>query len=228
MSYEGRITAGTAAIGVILFTAGFSYWSNGLNSFTAASSGAAIAALAGLPLAWLFGRKFDRLKAESFTDSVTGIYNRRFIGSGFPKLGRQAQRRNKRMSVLLLDVNDFKEVNDRFGHAQGDAALRMIAETLKACSIKGEIVGRWGGDEFIMICPYADDKGIEKLAAHIHDQLLKLSLHAGMRLSVSLGSSVFPEDGTQLIQLVQSADKRMYADKLVTKRRPVEPEVKQA
>ena len=228
MSYEGRITAGAITIGTVLFTSALSYWSRGLNSSMAASAGAAIIAIAGLPIAWVLGRKYDQLRADSYLDIVTGVYNRRFMETGYPKLNLQARRKNKRMSVLLLDVNDFKEVNDRFGHFQGDIALRMISQTLKECSVKGEIVGRWGGDEFIMICPYADDKGIEKLSSHLHEQLLKLSQRTGMHLSVSLGCSVFPEDGTQLSQLVQSADKRMYMDKKLTKRRLAEPEAKQA
>lgn len=228
MSNEGRITAGAIAIGTILFTAGNTYWLSGIDNALTASIGTAIIAIAALPLAWMLGRKYDRLRADSFIDCVTGVYNRRFIETGFPKLCLQAQQKNKRMSVLLLDVNDFKEVNDRFGHSQGDMALMMISETLKECSVKGEIVGRWGGDEFIMICPYADDKGIEKLTSSLHEQLLKLSQRTGMRLSVSAGSSVFPDDGLQLTQLVQAADKRMYADKYLAKRRTTEPEAKQA
>ncbi|BBH21801.1 hypothetical protein Back11_31460 [Paenibacillus baekrokdamisoli] len=228
MSHQGRIIAVMIAIGMILFTTGLNYWSSKTHGWISVSIGAAIFAAVALPLSWIIGRKYDQLKIDSFVDCVTDIYNRRFVELSFPKLSLQAQRNHKRLSVILIDVNDFKEVNDRFGHARGDMALKLISQTLKDCSTKGEIVARWGGDEFIMICPYADDKSIDKLSAQLHEQLLKLSQQSGLLLSVSLGSAVCPVEGSKLTQLVQTADKRMYAHKVITKRIAAEPEIKQA
>ncbi|NBC69854.1 GGDEF domain-containing protein [Paenibacillus sacheonensis] len=190
--------------------------------------GLAALAAAAFPGAWLAGRSYDRLRFEATTDSLTGAYNRRFIEATFKKLLRKAARRRKRMTVIMLDVNDFKEVNDRFGHHQGDTALALIADTLRSCSERGEFVGRWGGDEFILICPYADDKGIERITKRIHEQLLGISRRIGLRLSVSIGYAVFPDQGKDLSQLTYTADKNMYADKYMCKMQDSEPAALQA
>ena len=196
MSKNGRLIATVAALGMTSAAAGLCYMAS-QPEHSAVSRRARARRVRGGHTAWgmAAGPQFDRLKFDATVDSLTGAYNRRFVESTFGRLLRQASRKRKRMSVIMLDVNDFKEVNDRFGHQQGDSVLALIAETLRSCSDRGEIVGRWGGDEFILICPYADDKGMDRITKRIHDQLLGVSRRIGLRLSVSVGNSIFPDQG---------------------------------
>lgn len=229
MSKNGRLIATVAALGMTSAAAGLCYMaSQPEHSLFPVELGLGAFAAVILPGGWLLGRSYDRLKIDATVDSLTGAYNRRFVESTFGRLLRQASRKRKRMSVIMLDVNDFKEVNDRFGHQQGDSVLALIAETLRSCSDRGEIVGRWGGDEFILICPYADDKGMDRITKRIHDQLLGVSRRIGLRLSVSVGNSIFPDQGKDLNQLTNVADKKMYADKYVCKMKETEPAALQA
>ncbi|QYR20570.1 GGDEF domain-containing protein [Paenibacillus sp. sptzw28] len=228
MYFAGRITAAAVTIGTITYMAGLGYWMKDTSAMAASYAFAGVYAAAALPIAWLLGRKYDLLKSNSTIDCMTGLYNRGFIEANFPKLVNQAQRKRKKLTVLILDVNDFKEVNDRFGHEQGDQALRLVSETLQICAQRGEISGRWGGDEFIMICPYADDRLLEKLLQQLQEKLLRLSVITGFGLSVSVGSASFPEQGNQLSELAHTADKRMYADKKSRKMKHAEPGMMQA
>ncbi|QHT59958.1 GGDEF domain-containing protein [Paenibacillus lycopersici] len=229
MSTRGRWIASAAALGMTAAAAALCLLSSSRGHLLLpVQIGLAALAAVALPSAWLFGRSYDRIKVESTVDSLTGIYNRRFIETLFRKLLQQAHRKRKRMSVIMLDVNDFKEVNDRFGHQKGDMALAMIAETLRSCSDRGELVGRWGGDEFIMICPYADEKAVDRISSRIHEQLLGVSRRIGLRLSVAIGCAVFPDQGKDLSQLVNLADKKMYGDKHVCKTQETEPAALQA
>ncbi|RAP75318.1 GGDEF domain-containing protein [Paenibacillus montanisoli] len=228
MPRNGRLTACAASCVATLAAAGLCLLANKTPSMFAASIGIFIFAAVALPIGYALGLKYDRLKSAASTDSLTGVYNRRFIEAVFSKLQGQALRTRKRMTVILMDVNDFKEVNDRLGHNQGDHALKLIAGALAASAERGEIIGRWGGDEFIMICPYADEKGIDRIVKQIHEQLFVISVRAGLRLSVSAGHAVFPEQGTELSQLSAVADKRMYAEKNVRKTQLNEPAALQA
>ncbi|QHW30820.1 GGDEF domain-containing protein [Paenibacillus rhizovicinus] len=229
MSNHGRWIAAAVSLGMTAVSAGLCYLSSSQgHMLVSVQLGLAVLAAAALPTAWMFGRSYDRLRLEATIDSLTGAYNRRFIDTTFKKLLRQASRKRKRMTVIMLDVNDFKEVNDRLGHQQGDMALKLIAETLQSCSDRGEFVGRWGGDEFIMICPYSDDKAIDRVIKRIQEQLLVVSRRVGLRLSVAVGHAVFPEQGKDLSQLMNTADKKMYGDKYVCKSQETEPAALQA
>lgn len=229
MSKQGRMIAIASSLGMTTAAAGLCFLAEtkGHSLLTLPLGLAAFAGIA-ISFGWIAGRSYDRLKVEATVDRLTGVYNRSFIESTFQSLQRQAARKRKRMSVIMMDVNDFKEVNDRFGHLKGDSALALIAETLRSCSDRGEIAGRWGGDEFIMICPYADEKGLDRITKRIQDQLLALSRRVGLRLSVSVGHAVFPEQGKDLSQLMRVADKKMYADKFVCKKQENEPAALQA
>lgn len=228
MSQNGRWTAIAAAVGTTTATAGLSYLASRGQSLFPVQLGLAGFAAIVFPISWVLGRGYDKLKEEATVDCLTGAFNRRFIEATYMKLMNEAGRKRKKMTVMMLDVNDFKEVNDRFGHQQGDIALALIAETLREVSDRGEIIGRWGGDEFILICPYADDKGVERLSKRIQDQLLGVSMRVGLRLSVSIGTAIFPDQGKDLIQLMAIADKKMYSDKFTRKTIETEPTALQA
>jgi len=170
-----------------------------------------------LPLAWLAGKAYDRMRTIAMQDDLTRIWNRKYVSGMMPKLLRQAAKRGKPLSVSLIDINDFKLINDSYGHQAGDQALQLIAGALRGCAGKGEIVARWGGDEFLLIRPFDRGTG-QPIAEEIGDALDKLSKRIGTRVSASVGTAVFPEDGDTLQALLHHADRRMYDDKESRKR----------
>ncbi|WP_123039327.1 GGDEF domain-containing protein [Cohnella candidum] len=188
-------------------------WGSGPDqAVTAAWIGLAFLAIT-VPLGCFFGVQYDKLRGWAERDTLTGACTRRFLQTGYPRLVAQADRRRKRMSVLLVDVNDFKAVNDTLGHAKGDELLRKLACGLMNASRHGEIVGRWGGDEFLLLCPYGDRSALEALNRAISEQIAGISAQWNRPLSVSVGTAVYPDDGRVLDELVQAADRGMYADK---------------
>jgi diguanylate cyclase (GGDEF)-like protein len=175
-------------------------------------SGLALLA-ASAPLGWLLGIRYDRLKDWAEKDALTGVCNRRFLIHVFPKLVAQADRRRKRISVLLIDLNDFKSINDTSGHAKGDEVLRAFGHGLLDASRHGEIAARWGGDEFLLLCPYGDRAPLDQIRRSVDELASRIVLRGGETLRVSTGAAVYPDDGRVLDELVQAADRRMYAEK---------------
>lgn len=167
-------------------------------------------ALVLFPVFGMLGRQYDRLKRRADRDVLTGLWNRSFAHRCVVGLLKQASARRKRLAVMLIDLNDFKLINDEFGHAEGDKAISMAAAALEASAKRGEIVCRWGGDEFLLLCPYADRQEAEALKRAIDERMEHLSLHSGYRMSASCGYAFFPEDGKTLAELSLAADRRLY------------------
>ncbi len=157
-----------------------------------------------------------QLKALSLTDELTGLYNRR----GFFNLAEQqlklAKRAKENVFLLYLDLDRFKEINDTFGHNEGDEALKDIAMILKGIYRDSDVIGRIGGDEFVVFPIGTDDETIEIVV----DRLLKnIDIHnrksnKSYKLSVSVGVANYdPIDPCSLGELITKADKIMYEDK---------------
>lgn len=169
------------------------------------------------PLGWILGKHFDRIKARSERDGLTSAFTRTFIERCFVRLSDQARRGKKRISVTLVDLNDFKSINDTYGHVSGDHVLALLAKALQTCAERGEIVGRWGGDEFLLLSPYAVRGASNSLHRLIEERMQRLSESENKPISVAIGTAVFPEDGSTLEQLLQAADRGMYEDKKACK-----------
>jgi diguanylate cyclase (GGDEF) domain len=165
------------------------------------------------PAALFAGRAYDRLRKIAMQDDLTRTWNRKYVTEVMPKLLRLAAKRRKTLSVSLIDINDFKQINDSYGHQAGDQVLQLIAGALRGCAGKGEIVARWGGDEFLFICPHG-----RPVAEEIGHALDKLSKRIGTPVSASVGTAEFPGDGDTLQTLLHHADRRMYEDKDSRKR----------
>lgn len=146
-------------------------------------------------------------------DSLTGIANRRLIISLLKNAMTTATRMNKKVAVLFLDLDDFKEINDRYGHQAGDEILAVVAKRLQGAVRESDYVGRLAGDEFLVVLQHVDTlddaaQVVNKINAliaepcHIDDSLI--------HISVSVGVSLFPDDAEDLDQLIICADKLMY------------------
>ena len=143
------------------------------------------------------------------TDGLTGLYNQRHFYSVLEAEINRARRQNRALSLLLVDVDDFKRYNDRFGHLAGDAALARIAACLKkACRRDIDTAFRYGGDEFILVLPEADRATAEGIAARVRSLLVD----EGIALTVSIGVAELRE-GQDLKAFIREADQAMYRDK---------------
>jgi diguanylate cyclase (GGDEF)-like protein len=163
-----------------------------------------------LPLAWWFGKQYDKAKYYSEKDPLTGIYNRRYVESAFTTIKSRLEQNGQNGAVLLLDVNDFKLVNDQLGHKMGDEYLLLITNQLKRSVRKNDIVARWGGDEFLILAPDIQEKDdLDQILERIHHNLNQLAFN-DVKISVSIGSALYPKHGKNLDDLLKVADKNMY------------------
>jgi diguanylate cyclase (GGDEF)-like protein len=149
-------------------------------------------------------------------DSLTGLPNRRLLDDRLRQAVLQAQRRGLRVAAMLIDLDDFKEVNDSAGHRAGDAVLREVALRLGACMRKADTLARHGGDEFVAVIPDAQTDADVRVVAEKILRSLEAPFHAegaAFRLGASIGVSMFPGDAHDAEGLLRNADAAMYRAK---------------
>jgi len=163
--------------------------------------------------------KFRQAEDSATTDYLTNLPNSRSL---FPRLENElarCRRENSMLTVVVCDLNGFKQINDCYGHLEGNRVLRQIGETLRGNCREYDYVARMGGDEFVVLL-LGNDQGI--IAERI-DQLRRIVLHAGSgdkihdQVSMSVGAAVFPRDGSDADELLAEADRRMYKAKQARK-----------
>ena len=163
------------------------------------------------------GRLIERLEHLSQTDSLTGLMNRRALTDRLRYEVERARRYKAELSLVLCDIDNFKEINDSCGHDTGDQALQIIAATLLTVLRETDIAGRYGGDEFMLILPATSAGGAENLADKLISAVRNsdLLLHDGrrVRLSMSIGISTHMAGETEFEPLIKRADDAMYASK---------------
>ena len=158
----------------------------------------------------------ERNKDLAVKDGLTGLYNRRAFGELLQQGLKRQDRQGGSFGLLLLDIDHFKKLNDSFGHPAGDAALRLVADTLHRVVREGDQVARYGGEEFAVILPGTDETGALQLAERLRHALEKAQVvFEGARLNVtaSLGLAVWPGDGREPAALLAAADRALYAAK---------------
>jgi len=151
----------------------------------------------------------------SQTDALTGLRNREVLWDRLTHDIALARRHGDRLAVYFLDIDGFKRVNDKFGHAVGDLLLQRVAQVLTATVRKSDTVCRLGGDEFVVLAATGRHEEAAQLAGKIGLALAEPCLLAGhgMCISASIGFSLFPEDGDSPGVLVHKADEAMYRAK---------------
>ncbi len=158
----------------------------------------------------------QQIRQLAYFDNLTGLASRTYYHERIESLIKTAGRRNKQFAFLFLDLDDFKEINDRFGHHVGDQFLNAIAHRLKGIAREIDFIARLGGDEFcIIIDNILDDSDVEEVAIrclHKINQPLFLDQHR-LIPSVSIGIAIFPRDGITESELIKAADTAMYSAK---------------
>jgi diguanylate cyclase (GGDEF)-like protein len=175
---------------------------------------------------------FEQTRQASLSDSLTGLPNSRFMLGYLGRELSRADRLERQVSILVLDLDDFKEINDTYGHHVGDRALREVARVLRETIRPYDICVRYAGDEFIIVLPDCGKEEAEAKRVELQGAIDGLAFDATVgqpvRLRLSIGAAVFPGDGTSYEGLLAAADGRMYLDKRTRKHRgrvaPAAPE----
>ena len=153
----------------------------------------------------------DEIRFRASHDGLTGLANYREFFESLEREVRRAERTRQSFALLLLDLDDLKSINDRFGHLTGNRALNRLALVMKEHCRGTEIAARYGGDEFAILLLDADGQRAENVAERISSCLR--SQTDSPALSVSIGFSVYRDDGLSAPELLEAADKRLYQSK---------------
>jgi diguanylate cyclase (GGDEF)-like protein len=161
-----------------------------------------------------YGLNHARLLSQ--TDELTGLYNRRGFGILANRLFGQAIRYQRPASVLMVDSDNLKSVNDTHGHEAGNQLLKQIAKTILSELRFSDVAARYGGDEFILLLPETPAKGALDVAERIRSAIASAPVDVGgirVKTSVSIGVATYPEDGRSIDSIVARADRSLYQAK---------------
>ena len=167
----------------------------------------------------------ETLRQQSIRDVLTQLFNRRYLEETLERELFRAQRHGRPLGLIMLDIDRFKSINDRFGHAVGDLVLRQLARLLQASVRQGDVACRYGGEEFVLILPEAT---LAQTAARAEE--LRLATHSiaipapgaeGETLAISLGVAAFPEHGSGGELLLKASDDALYNAKATGRDRVV-------
>lgn len=160
-------------------------------------------------------RVIGSLRTQATRDALTGLYNRRMLDEYLPKLIEQCRNDGEQLSVLMIDVDNFKPINDTLGHAAGDKLLRDISQLIRSTIRDHDAAFRCGGDEFVVVLPRCPESG----AAKLRDRLVSLvdalakTIKSPLPPRLSIGMSVMKDLSSTAISLLQEADEQLYATK---------------
>ncbi|NLG66500.1 MAG: GGDEF domain-containing protein [Actinobacteria bacterium] len=160
-----------------------------------------------------YARANSELDRMAHTDALTDLFNRRYLMRELERHVEIFKRYHHPFSIIMLDVDNLKWLNDTYGHATGDAALRHIATLMRNSIRDVDFACRYGGDEFVILMPETEKRVVEIVAERISASLQKTKLkidHSLLTLEVTVGSASCPEDGTDSEHLLQEADASLY------------------
>ncbi|HEY5038523.1 MAG TPA: diguanylate cyclase, partial [bacterium] len=156
----------------------------------------------------------ETLKNQSIRDVVTGLFNRRYLDEALEKEIGRIERSNRKLAVLMLDIDHFKQFNDKFGHDSGDRILFEIGSLLKKSIRKGDTAFRYGGEEMVLLFPDTGMEEAKRLAEMIRElvKALKIShLNTNLGLvTLSIGIALYPEGGKTGLEVLRAADLALY------------------
>ena len=161
--------------------------------------------------------RVQELSTESITDPLSGLFNRRYFDATLEQQYEMFKRIGRRYGVLHVDVDDFKSINDTLGHAAGDEAIRFVADILSRSARKMDVVARYGGDEFAVICAVSSSGELEtygrRLVTMMHDSRFAPADESGLALTVSVGGTLVDGGDADARAALMRADDAMYTAK---------------
>ena len=156
---------------------------------------------------------FQAVKEQAITDGMTGLYNRRYFEEYIKKEAIRAMRQKQKFTVIGLDLDHLKQINDTYGHNYGDIAIKAIAEVLKSNARSIDIAARMGGEEFNLILPAVDIEGGCIAAERIRKAIESVELDKIGHITASLGVATYPDQSDDIQELLELTDQAMYESK---------------
>ena len=152
------------------------------------------------------------LKELAVTDQLTGIYNRLKLDEALQNEEFRYTRTKKTFGLILMDIDHFKLINDTYGHPAGDTVLVSIANLLLSATRNTDVIGRWGGEEFLIICPETDKTGIKKLAEKLRRTIEDYNFKEISKCTASFGVTIYSEEDN-ITKLIKRTDNALYSAK---------------
>jgi diguanylate cyclase (GGDEF)-like protein len=173
-----------------------------------------------------YRQKYEVLKAQMTRDGLTGVYNRAFFDDTLEVLLAGSLRTNSPVTLLMADIDDFKSINDTYGHRMGDRVLQSVATTIAESARASDLVCRYGGEEFAIVLPDTDQSQGIQLARRVcravpESLAAKDELWKERKVTMTIGLACFPVEATTADELIQLADRRLYAGKHAGRNRVV-------
>ncbi|RUM45579.1 MAG: GGDEF domain-containing protein [Hydrogenimonas sp.] len=158
----------------------------------------------------------EKLQEKSLRDGLTGLYNRKFLEEFIDKVNKQAERHAASYTIMMLDIDYFKQVNDKYGHDVGDKFIKLLAQTIISNIRASDIAARYGGEEFLLLLHESTPEGAQRVAEKIRQSFAQKTVYVHgkqIRKTVSIGVSFFPQHAKALREAIKYADVALYKAK---------------
>jgi diguanylate cyclase (GGDEF)-like protein len=166
-----------------------------------------------LAVAISHARLFRQVQTQAMTDSLTGLYNHRYFQERLERETKLADRKGEPLSLILLDLDHLKRINDSQGHRSGDSALAHVAAIMRTAARDVDICARYGGEEFVIILPRCDREDAIKVAERLRESIASTPVQRVGQITASIGVATYPSGAKSKEELVEMADRAMYLAK---------------
>jgi len=172
-----------------------------------------------LSVAISHARLFRQVQTQAITDALTGLYNHRYFQERLERETKLADRNNEQVSLILLDLDHLKHINDTHGHRLGDAALCHVASMMQSAVREVDIIARYGGEEFVVILPQCDRESAIDVAERLRESIASTTVEKMGQVTASIGVATYPSGAKNKEELIEMADRAMYLAKAAGRNR---------
>ena len=172
-----------------------------------------------LSVAISHARLFQQVQMQAMTDALTGLYNHRYFQERLERETKLADRNNEQVSLILLDLDHLKHINDSHGHRSGDAALCHVASMMRSAVREVDISARYGGEEFVVILPKCNRESAIDVAERLRESIASTPVERMGQVTASIGVATYPSGAKNKEELIEMADRAMYLAKAAGRNR---------